>query len=139
MGQTNAKRIEVREGSLSYISNRLASLLKEIDQRLSDSDLHMKVTYGTTGLLKSYILKTEFFLDAALTRKMYECLYSYSLGFDTVQRVVQTTTIFYNVDGSEDSRIVHTYARNTNNVDEKYTIDVSGGELSTTETEDDLL
>ena len=104
MGRPDLKRLEAAEGAYTFISNNLAKLLLEVDARMNGREVYTTID-RTSGLID----KIEYFSEAARLNKMMELQIAYLSGdFSTF------TWIFYNLDGSEDSRVVESVTRDIN-------------------------
>lgn len=106
MGQVNIDRIENIEERYTYISPTLDGVLKEIDTRTTGADCYLTIT-RVDGL----ITKMEYYADAARTIKRIERTFSRTAGSDNVLYITGIITIFYNDDGSEDSRVTSVLSR----------------------------
>lgn len=109
MGQPNADTIQVDEGKHSFTGKQVDSVLKNIDERVNSANVWHTAT-RSAGLLT----KIEYFLDAGKTQKFLERQYGRLTGVSGIRFVSSITTIIYNSNGSEDSRVVQTYSRETN-------------------------
>lgn len=112
MGQTDASRIEVQEGAYTFTRTHLDDLLRELDARITAADCWLTITRPVSpdpnaGL----ITKTEYFADAARTKLVMERQFDRSPGLGGVRYISQITTIFYNENGTEDSRVTATISR----------------------------
>lgn len=102
MGQTDSTRIYVQEGAYTFPSVILAYVLQDVDRFVNSPN-----TWVTITRTSNYISKVEYFSDAAKTLKIFEHQYG-----RTSNRITSITAIYYNVNGSEDSRVTHTLTRN---------------------------
>jgi hypothetical protein len=109
MGQPNSTRIETPEGAYSFTETRLSELLREIDSRLNCAENYDTIT-RTGGLIS----KIEIFSDLAKTIKKIQRTYTRTTGTDGVDYITGFVTIFYNANGSEDSRVTTTITRVAN-------------------------
>ena len=94
------------EGPLTFTEDFLDDLLKQVDRRTSCRD-----TWSTITRSGGLISKIEKFSDAGKTQLIMERQLSRTVGPDSVSRVTTITDIYYNADGSEDSRVVSTVTR----------------------------
>jgi hypothetical protein len=122
MGRPDLKRLEAAEGAYTFISNNLAKLLLEVDARMNGREVYTTID-RTSGLID----KIEYFGEVARINKMMELQITYTAGDFTTY-----TWIFYNLDGSEDSRVVETATRDING-------DITGCDSVFTTTEDTKL
>lgn len=113
MGQQDVSRIRTYEENNTFISPALDGLISEIDSRLSGANCFSSITY--TGEL---ISKIEYYADQARTKKRSDVTFSRTIGSDGVNYITGIISIFYNEDGSEDSRVTTTLLRD---VDDKIT------------------
>ena len=108
MGQTDAERVYNTEERQTFRSFILSEILSEIDSMITCKDVWSTIT-RTTGLIS----KVEYFSDAAKTKKIVERNFSRITGYAGISYVSTITTIFYNDNGSEDSRVTTTISRDT--------------------------
>lgn len=108
MAGEHATRIVVQEGAYTFLSNRLDKLLLEIDARLNCNEVYEDISYDIDDLIE----KIEVFSDLARTKKVVERTFTRFTGGNGVEYISSITTIFYNKDTSEDSRVTTTITRN---------------------------
>lgn len=108
MGAPNADRIEIRENRYTFTQRRLSGLIKELDGRLNCANVYETIT-RTSDLIS----KIEIFEDVGRTKKLLERNISRTVGSDSVSYISQMVTIFYNSNGSEDSRVTSVLTRNS--------------------------
>lgn len=118
MGQTDATRIYVQEGAYSFPSTVLAYVLQDLDRFINSTN-----TWVTITRTSNLISKVEYFSDAAKTKKVFEHQYG-----RISNRITSVLAIYYNANGSEDSRVTHTFTRDGSN-----RIDTSSNPYSTSE------
>lgn len=126
MGAPNADRIEIRENRYTFTERRLSGLIRELDGRLNCANVFETIT-RTNDLIS----KIEIFSDIARTKKVAERTITRVTGSDGVEYISAMLTIFYNSDGSEDSRVTTTITRD---VDDRIT--ACDNVFSTTEPQD---
>lgn len=108
MGQTNASRVEIREGAYSFSATDLASMLIELDKRLNGSDVWMSLTRDVDNLISG----VTYYSDSARTLKIMERQIARVTTTGGIKRVSTVTNIFYGEDGvTEDSRVTNSIAR----------------------------
>ena len=108
MGQVDTSRIHNTEEQYTFVGYGLDRVLKEIDTRLTASDC-----WATITRIDELISKIEYFSDAAKTKKTIERIFTRTAGSDTVDYITGIVTIFYNDDGSEDSRVTTVITRDS--------------------------
>ncbi len=108
MGQIDVSRIRTYEEENTFISPSLDGVLKEIDTRLTAANCFASLTY-TDDLIS----KIEYFSDQAKTKKVSEITISRTNGDDNIAYITGLVNIFYNAEGSEDSRVVSTLMRDS--------------------------
>ena len=101
MSNTNSKRIWNPEGGYTFREDSLDDVLDELDQRTSCKEAYEVIT--RTGLV---ITKIEVFKDAGHTQLTMERQITYVAG-----KITQFLDIYYNADGSEDSRVTQNLTR----------------------------
>lgn len=106
MGQVDTRRIYNPEEKYTFVGYSLDRVIKEIDSRLTASDC-----WATITRVDDLISKIEYFSDAAKTQKKIERTFTRTTGSDTVDYITGIITIFYNDDGSEDSRVTTVITR----------------------------
>lgn len=104
---TDASRVFVQEGAYTARRKTLDFVLLELFAHTTGQDVFPTIT-RTAGL----ITKIEFFTSAARTKLDHECNLTYVVGGDAVSRVATMTTIYFNFDLSEDSRVTVSITRN---------------------------
>lgn len=119
MGQTNAERVQVQEGGYTFTAKILSVALQQIDRFINYGN-----TWSTITRTSSFISKVEYFSDVAKTVKIFEHQYT-----RVSNRITAITAIYYNSNGTEDSRVTQTFSRNASNL-----IEGSANPFSTTET-----
>lgn len=107
---TNAKRIQTLEGRYTFTDKRLSGIIAEIDRRLNCAEVYETIT-RTSDLIS----KVEVYSDLARTKKLIERTFSRTSGLNGVDYISGMTTIYFNSDGSEDSRVTTTITRDVNN------------------------
>lgn len=108
---TDSARVQIQEGAYTFSKAALHTLLLEFDRILTEANAWMVIT-RTDDL----ITKTEFYSDAAKTKKIFQREYSRVEGQDGLFRVSAITTTFYNDDSSQDSQINHTLTRDGDDI-----------------------
>jgi hypothetical protein len=106
MGANDIIRLQVQEGAYTFTNTRLHKVLKEIDMRTAGADVYVDIT-RTSGLISLI----EVYSDAARTQKVCEQQVGRSAGVGGVEYVTTLTNIFYNANGTEDSRTTETISR----------------------------
>lgn len=103
----DASRVFVQEGAYPGRSFRLDELLLEVFGHLVSQNC-----FATFTRVSGLITKIEYFRDIGRTSLSHECLFTYFVGGDGVDRPTSVTQIFYENDGTtEDSRITTTITR----------------------------
>lgn len=110
MGAPNAKRIQILEGQYTFTDRRLDGIVAEIDSRLNCAEVYETIT--RTSDLISLI---EIYSDLARTKKVMQRSITRTTGTDNVDYITGMVTIFYNSDGTEDSRVTTTITRDGDN------------------------
>ena len=106
MPNQDASRIEIREEESTFTGFLLSQVLGEIDRRVNAKDCYLSIT-RTSDLVS----KTEYFSDIARTTKVMERQFSRTTGSDGIDYITGITSIFYNDDTSEDSRVTISITR----------------------------
>ena len=106
MGAPNAKRIQILEGRYTFTDRRLSGIVAEIDSRLNCAEVYETIT-RTSDLISL----VEIYSDIARTKKVVERSITRTTGSDGVDYITGMVTIFFNSDGSEDSRVTTTITR----------------------------
>lgn len=125
MGQTDTDRIRSLEEQNTFISAALDQMMKEVDARVTGADCYPTIT-RTSGLIS----QIDYYADIARTQLRIRR----TIGRTTYSGVAYITsmlTIFYNSDGTEDSRITTTINRDI--VDITRPIESCDNVFSTTE------
>ncbi len=108
MGNKDASRVEVQEGAYTFKEKALDKLLLEIDGRLNGNEVYIDITRSS-----DLISKVEYFSDLARTKKLIERNFTRVAGVAGILFVDTITTIFFNDDATEDSRVTTTSTRDT--------------------------
>jgi len=122
MGNIDTGRIQTYEEENTFISPSLNNLIKEIDSRITGANCFPVIT-RTDDLIS----KIEYYRDVSHTQKMIERNFIRQEGDDGVFYITNILTIFYNEDGTEDSR-VETIINRTDNIIQSCRNDFSSGE-----------
>ena len=102
MGNPDLKRIQAQEGAYTFTEHNAAKMFKEIDARLNGANV-----FTTILRTLSLIDTISYFSDVGRTKLTMELHIGY-----TVDTLPDTFTyIFFNADGSEDSRVTETATR----------------------------
>jgi hypothetical protein len=112
MGQINTYRVQNPEERYTFTEPALDGVIKELDSRTSMADCYPVFT-RTSGLIS----KIEYYKDAAHTLKKCERNFTRNTGTDGIEYIATITSIYYNDDTSEDSRVTTTLTRH---VDDNY-------------------
>jgi len=107
MGQINAIRTQIQEGSVTLKSDDLAHALLELDMRTSGANCFTTATYNVDGLVDVI----EFFSDVGLTQKVLRKEFTYAPGASGFDVMTVVVAIYYNDDATEDSRVTTTIDR----------------------------
>jgi hypothetical protein len=107
MGQLDILRAQVQEGAYTLTSKNLAHALLELDMRISGANCWMDATYNVDELLES----TDYYSDAGKTQLVMRKEFTYGTGIGTIPYITSILKIFYNENGSEDSRVTVTINR----------------------------
>ncbi len=113
MGSKDISRLQVQEGAYTFTNIRMHFVLKEIDMRTSGANSWVTIT-RTSGLIS----KIEIFSDAARTKKVCEQQILRSTGVGGIEFITTITNIYYNDNGSEDSRVTETISRPNLGIDD---------------------
>ncbi|MCP4077652.1 MAG: DUF2190 family protein [Gammaproteobacteria bacterium] len=102
----NSSQVVNPEQPTTYISERLNVILDNLDSRTSNREYYEVIT-RTAGLIS----KIEYFSDAAKTVKAKERNFTY-----TSEKISSITDIYFNLNGTEDSRVTQSFTRDTSNL-----------------------
>lgn len=106
MPDIDSDRVYHREGGDTWTKERLDEVLREIDARVNGANCWCTIT-RSSGLISSI----SYYADAAKTQLTQVCDISRTVGSDTIPYITGITKIYYNTDGSEDSRVTETLTR----------------------------
>jgi len=97
----DASRLWLAEGRYTWTKSHLDDWLAELDMRLNSANCFIDIT-RTAGLITLF----EYYADIGRTIKVADKQVGYTTG-----KITSFTHIFYNENGSEDSRVTHTILR----------------------------
>ena len=113
---TDALRIWTKDGAYSFLSSNMEELLLEIDSRLNGARVYSSITRSGYS-----ISEINYYLEQARTTLLIKRQITYTPNF----RLSTITSIFYNLIGGEDCRIIETSYRdglgNITHTDSVYT------------------
>lgn len=110
MPRTDASLVQFIEGGYTFTSRDLANVMHEVDRRLNSADAYTDMTR-----VSELITQIDLYSDVGRTQKVLQQTVSRTLGNDGILYPTGKITIFYNSNGSEDSRITTTITRDANN------------------------
>ena len=106
---TDASRIYFPEQITTFREIYLDKLIVEMDRRFNSANCYLNISRDINGLIN----KVEYFKDLARTLKSIQRDFTRVLGYNNIYFISQITSIYYNEDNTEDSRIVTTITRDT--------------------------
>ena len=107
MSNTDASRVWVQEGAFTFTETSLDYVLMQIDARMTCKNLFEDFTRNGNG----DVITLEVYSDIGRTNLVMQRDYTYVTGSDNIEYPSTITTIFYNANGSEDSRVTTTITR----------------------------
>jgi len=106
MAQTDVDRIDPLEEHTTFTAATLDGVLEEIDSRTTGANCY-PVVARSAGL----ITQISYYSDLAHTLLKLQRTFSRTAGTDGVLYITGIISIFYNSNGTEDSRVTTTIAR----------------------------
>ena len=122
MSEIDSVRVYHRESGDTWTKERLDEVLAEIDGRVNCANC-----WCTINRTAGYISSISYYSDAAKTKLVNTTTITRTTGLDGYPYVTGILKIFYNTDGTEDSRITEAFTRTSD------IITSGAGVFSTTE------
>jgi len=122
MSEIDSVRVYHRESGDTWTKERLDEVLGEIDGRVNGANM-----FCTVNRTSGYISSINYYSNSAKTILVCTASFSRTNGSDGYPYITGITKIFYNSDGTEDSRVTETFTRTSD------LITSTSGVFSTTE------